>query len=161
MVSNIDIQLGNTDNAIKIAVAPTFKMKYRTTIKSRLGKYFIEWYMQYYMNEAEYPLIEIYNGHMELKYYEIQWYYNLKKYVQNMENNKSCKCGQITWNENINLWQHKLREVSDPLCLPLCDDSKQQFMQEMKGMLHTARGIYIKQIGIHPAIVARRVLAGL
>ncbi len=83
----------------------------------------------------------------------------LKKFIQNLENNISCSFSGMKWDENTKIWNNII--FGTLLSLPLCDDSRQQFIQELKGVLYVERSIYIKRKGIHPLIIAKKFMSDL
>ncbi len=160
MASIVNIQLGNGDNVVEMKTTPTFRLEMKAKIKMFYNKHCIEWNVFYYVNGEKNPLIKIYYGQTGLRERNLEPYYRLKKFIQNMESNVSCEDNAIKWYNNTKRWVHIIPNTfKTKLCITLCNDAKQQFIQEMKGILHVARGIYIKQIGIHPAITARKLLA--
>ncbi len=167
MTSIVNIQIGNGDNMICVKTTPTFRLELKTEIQPHLKSYCMNWNAFYYVNEMKFPqgnlhpLIEIVHECMPLKECKLNSYHILKKFIQSMENDKSCEYKRIKWNENDKLWTHRMLNSKRKLCIHLCDDAKRQFIQELKGMLYVKRSIYTKENGIHPSLLIRKRLAEL
>lgn len=160
MASVVNIQLGADENKISVETTPTFRLKIECTQVLERGKPVIYTWFAYYIHGIDHMLYRGWIGTMPVVNYKLQYFNHLKEFIQDMEKNKEyCTYLDILWNENKKIWTHG--RGYNITYFPLCDDAKCQFIQELKEYLTVARCVYIKQIGIHPNIIARKLMSEL
>ncbi len=160
MTSDITIQLGEDESKVSLKTTPTVLLHITYEYECYGSQYGIVIYLAYYIKGMlEYPLIKVRYEWLCLKVdSSLSTIHCLKEFIQDMENNESCECKKMSWDATNNLWKHKMN-INDTLQFRLCAKSKKQFIRKLRGSLYVMRGVYIKKMFIHPAIIAKRVLA--
>lgn len=176
----ITINLG-ADAKVDIEIIPSYKMiiKIAPVIFFKHGQSYLSFIIAYYTNGIKIqPFLTQYGGRIyignedteknhkqhtssEMSRINRQKIWHLKKFIKYFKENKSIKSrhwiNECAWLPKINIWRAGYVKPSGEyvynVCkFQLCDDSKEQFIKELQGLLHVFNNIHIKNIHLHRAI---------
>lgn len=145
MASNVVIHLGS-DAKIVTQILPTYKLEIVYVIDTR----YMNIFMIYYINNKILTKID-FRVELNPRGNDLEAFiYYLEEFIISMNNNRYNNmyindmnviwCNDI-WSININ-WTNEYGDCKKtPINLPLCDDSKKQFIDEIKGLLHVINTI--------------------
>ncbi len=170
----VTFNLGS-DAKVDIEIRQSYKMKIRPARNIHFidGKPYLLFIINYYTNGVKIPLLTQPGGFICLGYEE-KWgdYFiditnknklrHLRRFIYRFKKNKSVKSklwsSQCAWVPKNNTWRvgrvrNNGKYVGSISSFPLCDDSKEQFVEELQRLLYLIENIYIKGKYLHPAIM--------
>ncbi len=165
-----------SDARVDVEIIQSYKMSIKISkyIQFKQGKSYLQFIIFYYTNGLKIPLLTQYGGRIYLGYEgkfggkehnkmdnttQNKLYY-LQEFIKSFKKNKPVKSklwiNQCAWLSK-NIWRAGYvkdngRYAYNVSHILLCDDSKEQFIEELQRLLYVINNIHIKNKFLHPAI---------